>query len=46
MRWPISSSGNLDDGEKAVTLEEAEVALKVAQWGFKRAEELLLGGPG
>jgi hypothetical protein len=25
--------GHLDDGEKAVPLREAEVALKVAQWG-------------
>jgi len=38
--------GHLDDGEKAVTLEEAEVALKVAQWGFNEPRSFYSDDPG
>jgi len=38
--------GHLDDGEKAVTLREAEVALKVAQWGFNEPRSFYSDDPG
>jgi len=38
--------GHLDDGEKAVTLQEAEVTLKVAQWGFSEPRSFYSEDPG
>ena len=38
--------GHLDDGEKAVPLREAEVALKVAQWGFSEPRSFYSEDPG
>jgi hypothetical protein len=38
--------GHLDDGEKAYHQREAEVALKVAQWGFREPRSFYSDDPG